>query len=132
MATAAFNTVVSVKTGGAGSFATLEGVNSASFTFGKNIIDVSTLTGATGDFRKRLGTLRDFPMSISGFFLPSDTGYQRILAQYTSGTQTDVKFDFSGGSTFTVQVVVESIEISVTPDGAQEVSISLQSTSDFS
>lgn len=132
MATAAFNTVVSVKTGGAGSFATLEGVNSASFTFGKNIVDVSTLTGATGNFRKRLGTIRDFPISLSGFFLPGDTGYTRILAEWTAGTQTEVKFDFSGGTTYTCQVVVESIEISATPDGAQEVSISLQSTSNVS
>ena len=128
MATAAYNFKVLTDTAAAGAYATtLAGVNDASITVGGNLIDVSAMNG-TNDFIQRIRGLKDFPMTISGFFNPADTAYGHIKANFTSGTQLGIKFDYSGGASFLVSnVMVESIEVSASVDGAQEVSISLQS-----
>ena len=134
MATAAYNFKVLCGTGGGAGTpsATLAGVNDASITVSGTLIDVSAMDG-TSDFVKRLRGLKDFPMSISGFFNPSDAAYTYIKANFTSGTALGIKFDYSGGASFQCNdVMVESIEVSASVDGAQEVSISLKSNATLS
>jgi predicted secreted protein len=134
MATAAYNFKVLTGTGGGAGTpsATLAGVNDASITVGGTLIDVSAMDG-TSDFVKRIRGLKDFPMTISGFFNPADAAYTHIKANFVSGTTLGIKFDYSGGASFQcVDMMVESIEVSASVDGAQEVSISLQSNATLS
>lgn len=130
MATASFNCTISTTTGG-GAFpgTTTQGVNDVSFNLSRNLIDVSQMDGASG-FVKRLAALKDFPVTISGFFLPNDTSYGHMKANFVSGTQLGVQIDFSGGDKLSLaDALVESIDISASVDGAQEVSITIQSNS---
>ena len=135
-ATASYLAEVQVNSGG-GAYSQLAGVNDVSISLGRNLVDVTTMT-ASGDFTKRLATLKDFPISISGFFEPTDTAYGYIQTAFTTPSTTlgiKVIFDGTKAATkqgFSVTCLVESIDISASVDGAQEVSISLQSNSDVS
>ena len=120
-----------------GAFSQLAGVNNVSISLGRTLVDVSVMN-ATDDFTKRLAALKDFPITISGFFEPTDTAYGHIKSAFTTPSNAlvvKVIFDGTkgaGSQGFQVTALVESIEISAAVDGAQEVSISLQSNSDVS
>jgi len=117
-----------------GSFSTLAGVNDVSVSISRTLVDVSVMN-ATDDFTKRLAALKDFPISVSGFFEPTDTAYGHIQSAFVdSALPLVVKVFFDGTKAatkrgFQVTCLVESIEVSASVDGAQEVSISLQSNS---
>jgi predicted secreted protein len=134
-ATASYLGEVQVNSGGG--FNALAGVNDVSISLSRNLVDVSVMN-ASDDFTKRLATLKDFPITISGFFEPLDTAYQSIKTAFTTpATTLTVKVipdgtKAVGSQGFQVTALVESIEISASVDGAQEVSISLQSNSDVS
>ena len=135
-ATAAYKGKVRANISGGG-FSDLAGVNDVSISLSKNLVDVSTMN-ASDDFIKRLATLSDFPISISGFFEPLDTAYGHFKNAFVNPALPvicQVYFDGSkaaGSQGFQVTVLVESIDISASVDGAQEVSISLQSNSNVS
>ncbi len=135
-ATASYNGKVRANISGGG-FSDLAGVNDVSVSLSRNLVDVSVMD-ASSDFIKRLATLKDFPISISGFFEPLDTAYGHFKNAFTNPALpviVQVYFDGSkaaGSQGFQVTALVESIEISASVDGAQEVSISLQSNSDVS
>jgi len=132
-ATASFLGEVQVNSGGG--FNALAGVNDMSISLGRTLVDVSVMN-ASDDFTKRLAALKDFPISISGFFEPTDTAYLSLQTKFTTPATTltvKVVFDGTKAATkqgFSVECLVESIDINASVDGAQEVSISLQSTSD--
>ncbi len=65
-ATASYNGKVRANISGGG-FSDLAGVNDVSVSLSRNLVDVSVMD-ASSDFIKRLATLKDFPISISGFF----------------------------------------------------------------
>jgi predicted secreted protein len=132
MATAAYNTIVKTATGGGGFGTTLQGVNNVSVSMSRNLVDVTQLDG-TKTFVQRLATLKDGPLTLSGFFLPTDTAYGHIKANFVSGTQLGIELSWDAvpNKVTCTNYQVESIEISATPDGAQEVSISLQSNADI-
>lgn len=134
MATAAYQGSVSVQGGGGGGYTAMAGVNNVSVSLSRTLVDVSAMNGSD-DFVKRLAALKDFPMSISGFFAAADTAYGHMKANFASGTQLEVRIYFdptagAGNTGFYTDCMVESIEVSASVDGAQEVSISLQSNSD--
>ncbi len=135
-ATASYKGKVRANISGGG-FSDLAGVNDVSVSLSKNLVDVSVMN-ASDDFTKRLATLSDFPISISGFFEPLDTAYGHFKNAFVNPAlpvQVQVYFDGSkaaGSQGFQVTALVESIDISASVDGAQEVSISLQSNSNVS
>ncbi len=118
-----------------GGFSTLAGVNDVSISLGRTLVDVSTMN-ASDDHTKRLAALKDFPISVSGFFEPTDTAYGHIKSAFVDASLplvVKVIFDGTkgaGSQGFQVTALVESIDVSASVDGAQEVSISLQSNSD--
>ncbi len=133
-ATASYLAQVQVNISGGG-FSSLAGVNDVSISLSRNLVDVSTMN-ASDDFIKRLATLKDFPISISGFFEPTDTAYGHLQSAFIDPSLPiviKVQFDGTKAATkrgFQVTALVESIDVSASVDGAQEVSISLQSNSD--
>ena len=133
-ATASYKAEVQVNISGGG-FSQLAGVNSASVSLGRTLVDVSTMD-ATSDFTRRLAALKDFPISLSGFFEPTDTAYGHIQDAFVDPSLplvVKVIYDGTKAATsqgFQVTALVETIDISASVDGAQEVSISLQSNSD--
>lgn len=110
--------------------ATLNGINDISLGLNKTLVDISAMNG-TNDFTKRLAALKDFPVSVSGFFDPADPAYVYLQADFTTGSdQVQCKVYYTNAAGFSVDVIVESIDFSASVDGAMEVSISLQSNSD--
>jgi predicted secreted protein len=134
MATASYNAQVQMNSGGGG-YSVLAGVNSVSISLGRTLVDVSAMNGSD-DFTKRLAALKDFPITISGFYNVSDTAYGHVKTAFTTpATTLGVKVFMDGTlgaglAGFSVTCLVESIEISASVDGAQEISINLQSNSD--
>ena len=132
-ATASYKGKVRANISGGG-YSDLAGVNDVSVSLSRNLVDVSVMN-ASDDFTKRLATLTDFPISISGFWEPTDTAYGHFKSAFTNPALpiiVQVYFDGSlgaGSQGFQVTVLVESIDISASVDGAQEVSISCQSNS---
>ncbi|QDP63945.1 MAG: hypothetical protein Unbinned3992contig1000_59 [Prokaryotic dsDNA virus sp.] len=111
---------------------TLGGVNDISFGLNKTLVDISAMDG-TSDHVARLAALKDFPLSVSGFFDPSDAAYVYLQTQFTTGGTLVMKLYYTNAAGFTLtSVLVESIDFSASVDGAMEVSVSMQSNADVS
>ena len=136
MATASYIADVQTNISGGG-YSILAGVNNVTISLGRTLVDVSAMNG-TDDFTKRLAALKDFPITVSGFFEPTATAYTNIKSAFTNAALpliVKIQFDGSNGAGsrgFQVTCLVESIEVSASVDCAQEVSINLQSNSDVS
>ena len=133
MAVASYTTRFQVADTVGGTYSTMGGVNDVSITIGRTLIDTSDMDGSS-DYTKRIAALKDIPISVSGFY-GADTAFLHLRDNFTSPTANDVFVKVLTGSGpdvgFQVQCMVESIDISASVDGAQEVSISLQSTGDL-
>ena len=134
MATAAYVSKVTFNRN-AGGHETLGGINDLSIGLNKTLVDVSAMNGAD-DFTKRIAALKDFPITVSGFFDPADAAYVYLQADFVSGSATllecKVYYGASPAAGFTLtDMRVESIDFSASVDGAMEVSISLQSNCDI-
>jgi len=106
-------------------------INEATFTINGEIVDISSFD--SGGWRERLLNLRDATITISGFYVPSDTNGQAALrtALLTQALVEDVKVlaDVNTATSgFICDAYVESFEISAAVEGAVTVSITLQST----
>jgi predicted secreted protein len=136
MASASYNVTVQVASTAGGTYTTMGGVNDVSLSLGRTLVDVSEMNGSD-DFTKRLAALKDTPITVSGFYDPADTAFGHLRSNFDdpASNQAHVKI-FTDGTTrsvgFQVQVLVESLEISASADGAQELSVNLQSAGDLS
>lgn len=111
---------------------TLGGINDISLGLNSSLVDISAMDGSS-DYTKRLRALKDFPVSVSGFFDPADLAYIQLQADFTAGSDTVAcKVYYTGAAGFEVNVIVESIDFSASVDGAMEISISLQSNGGIS
>ena len=109
---------------------TLNGINDISFGLNKTLVDISAMNGSN-DHVARLAALKDFPLSVSGFFDPADPAYVYLQTQFVSGGTMVMKLYYTAGAGFEMaSVIVESIDFSASVDGAMEVSVSMQSNSD--
>ena len=113
-------------------FSTMTGINTLSIGLNKTLVDVSAMNGVA-DFTKRIAALKDFPVTISGFFDVADVAYGYLLSDFTSGSTVLACKVFYGAATgfHLTDMRVESIDFSASVDGAMEISISLQSNSDI-
>lgn len=129
MATASYVGKFTVDRNGGGE-QTLGGINNISIGLNKTLVDVSSMNG-TDDHVKRLAALKDFPITVSGFFDASDAAYTYLKDDFVSGsTSLTCKVYYAAGGGFDVDGVVESIDFSASVDGAMEVSITIQSNDD--
>ena len=132
MATAAYVSKVTFNRN-TGGHQTLGGINDLSIGLNKTLVDVSAMNGAS-DFTKRIAALKDFPVTVSGFFDVADAAYVYLQADFVSGSATllECKVYYGAATGFTLtDMRVESIDFSASVDGAMEVSISLQSNCDI-
>ena len=129
MATAAYISKVQFNLAGGG-YHTLSGINDISFGLNKSLVDISEMNGSS-DFTQRIAALKDFPISVSGFFDPADAAYVYLQAQFVTGGVLLCDVYYTAAAGFRVTVLVESIDFSASVDGAMEVSVSLQSNSDM-
>ncbi len=110
---------------------TLNGINDISFGLNKTLVDISAMNGSN-DHIARLAALKDFPLSVSGFFDPADPAYVYLQADFTAGSDTlSCKVYYTNAAGFEIYAIVESIDFSASVDGAMEVSVNLQSNSDL-
>ena len=139
MATAAFNKTIQLSVDGGSTFHEIKGLNDASISFGGDILDSTAFDNIVNGTRSKFYGLRDASVSLSGDFLAGTTDYQiqfihKWLRNVTGETYDEnfqIKYFPEGDSvsvSFTMKVVIESIEISGSVDGKEEISISLQST----
>jgi predicted secreted protein len=112
-----------------GGYQTLNGINDISFGLNKTLVDISAMNGAD-DHTARLAALKDFPITVSGFFDPADAAYVYAQTQFVSGGSMLVDIYYTNSTGFRVTAIVESIDFSASVDGAMEVSITMQSNSD--
>ena len=111
---------------------TLNGINDISIGLNSTLVDISAMDGSS-DFTKRLRALKDFPLTVSGFFDPADAAYVYLQADFTAGSDAlSCKVYYTGAAGFEIYAIVESIDFSASVDGAMEVSISLQSNGNIS
>ena len=126
---ASFVSKVQLNLAGGGAH-TLNGINDISFGLNKTLVDISGMDG-TSDHIARLAALKDFPITVSGFFDPADAAYVYAQTQFVSGGSMLVDVYTTNSNGFRVTAIVESIDFSASVDGAMEVSISMQSNSDL-
>lgn len=135
MALASFNTSIAISATDGGTYTVMTGINDISISLGRTLVDVSDMTGsATADFTKRLAALKDIPITVSGFYDSTDTAFGHLKNNFDDPVSNGlfVKIFTSGSVGFKVQCLVESLEVSASADGAQELTVNLQSTGDLS
>lgn len=123
MANAGLDTDVHVSTDDS-TYNAVGGANSISMNLQKAMIEVTEFGDSAID---RITGLFDTPVSVSGFYSPSDTGQSAIRTQFLSGGTIYARVLPDGTNGFKVQCRVESFELSSDPSGAATFSASLQS-----
>jgi predicted secreted protein len=122
MALRAADAVISVATTSGGSYSILDGISGFGMSRKGNSIDI-TLIGA--DYIERMAGLKDASYSLSGFYLPADTGQGMIETSWMDRSDLFVKVLPDGTNGFIQQVVVDSFDTDGEADGPVELSCEL-------
>ena len=124
MATAGFSGDVDISANGS-TFNALNGANSVTVTKGRTMLDI---TDFEDDAVNRLAGLKDSSVSLSGHYIYDDTAQAALETAEAAGSAIYVRYLFDGTNYVQVQGLVESFEISATPDGTVEFSCTVQAT----
>lgn len=131
MAGAGKSFVVQVSTATGGTYTTVADINSASFNFAGENLDVTSFTTAPTAYRSRIQGLKDVTWEMSGFLKSSDTnGQAAIRAALVNDTDLfcRVLFDNTTSNYAQQQVKPASYDVSANVDGPVEFSCSLEGT----
>lgn len=123
---------INIAYGTSGSEAEVEGLDSLTFSRGRDSIDVTSFpdtTSAANAFRKKIMGLKDTTTSMSGNY-ENSTVQNLIRTNYGSGTSASLVVTWVSGNTNTVTVFVESYEISAGVDGKVEFSTDMTANGD--
>jgi len=105
----------------------ITGLNDASFNINGETIEVTTFESA--GWKERIAGLKDFSMSLSGFYEKDDADGQGALkTALLNGTSVPVDYLVDGSSGFRGDYLVTSMETGASPSGEVTVSFSLEST----
>jgi predicted secreted protein len=124
MALAGHQALVSAASSVSGSYAALDGIKQFSVSDSRDLLDITDFRDAI--VRARIAGLRDYQVTLSGEFEPSDTGYQTLKGCYEAGAIASISVLYNSSVTagFGYPIVIESMEISAGVDGTVEVSLS--------
>lgn len=123
MATAGKNALLKISTNGS-TFTTCLGVKSASASIDGANLDTTVF----GDsFMERIQGIKDFKVSISGFYVPGDTtGQQAIRSALINDTLLYVQFLPDGTTGFQMLVKVSKFDVQAGVESTADVSIELE------
>lgn len=106
---------------------TIAGLNEASFSASGESIDTTTFSSS--GWKERIQGLKEFSMSLSGFYDPTDTNGQVALrTAWLNGTTVTVDYLVDGAVGFQGDYLVTSMEIGAGTSGEVSVSFELEST----
>lgn len=106
----------------------IQGLNDASFSLNGETIDVTTFNMT---YKKRIQGLKEFSMSLSGFYTPSDAnGQKAIESAAINGTEVNIAYLPDGTNGFSGNYLA-TFEIGASPSGEVTVSYSLESTGEL-
>lgn len=106
---------------------TIAGLNEASFSASGETIDTTTFN--SNGWKEKMQGLKEFSMSLSGFYEPNDTNGQVALRDaWLNGTTVTVDYLVDGTNGFQGSYLVTSFEIGSGVSGEVSVSIELEST----
>ena len=105
----------------------IKGLNDASFNINGETIEVTTFESA--GWKERIQGLKDFAMSLSGFYEKDDANGQGALkSALLNGTSISVDYLVDGAAGFRGDYLVTSMETGAGASGEVTVSFSLEST----
>ena len=124
MALAGHQTLVSAASSVSGSYAALDGIKQFSVSDSRDLLDITDFRDAI--VRARIAGLRDYQVTMSGEFEPSDTGFLTLRGCYEAGVVASIAILHNTTTTsgYGYPITIESMEISAGVDGTLEVSIS--------
>lgn len=122
MATAGFSGVVAVSTDDS-TYNALNGCNSVSMPTSRAMLDITDFEDTSVN---RIAGLKDSSASLSGHFDHSDTAQAALRAAAASGATVYVRYLYDGTNGTKIAGIVESFELSATPDGTVEFSCTVQ------
>ena len=106
---------------------TIAGLNEASFSASGETIETTTFE--SNGWKEKIQGLKEFSMSLSGFYEPTDTNGQVALRDaYMNGTTVTIDYLVDGTVGFQGSYLVTSMEIGAGTSGEVSVSYELEST----
>lgn len=131
MATAGKSFVIQVSTATGGTYTTVADIQSASFSFAGENLDVTAFSTAPTAYRSRIQGLKDVTWEMSGFLKSTDTNGQAALRN-SLVNDTDIflrcLFQNTTADLAQQQVKVSAYDVTASVDGVVEVSISAEGT----
>ena len=107
------------------------GVNNATFTVNREIVDITAFKSSANGFRDRLANLGDAGGSMAGFYTPTDTSGQVVLrASALTGSEVSgltVLAASSAGTGFKCDAFIESFETNPAVEGSVPFTCNFQS-----
>jgi TP901-1 family phage major tail protein len=105
----------------------IKGLNDASFNLNGETIEVTTFESA--GWKERISGLKDFAMSLSGFYEKDDAlGQGALKDALLNGTSIPVDYLVDGAAGFRGDYLVTSFETGASASGEVTASYSLEST----
>jgi len=102
-------------------------LNDAGFSINGETIETTCFE--SDGWKERIAGLKDFAMSLSGFYNGTDATGQNVLrTNMLSGAETTVDYLVDGTTGFQGNYLVTNIDTGATPSGEVTVSFSLEST----
>jgi len=106
---------------------TIAGLNEASFSASGETIETTTFE--SNGWKEKIQGLKEFSMSLSGFYEPTDTNGQVALRDaYMNGTTVTIDYLVDGTVGFQGSYLVTSMEVGADTSGEVSVSFELEST----
>lgn len=87
---------------------------------------IETTDFADSNLKRRLSTMRDVSISMSGQLESTCSGWQKIKASYDAQAVAYIRIQTSATNGYTYAMLAENFEISAQVDGAVDLSVSLQ------
>ncbi len=106
---------------------TVQGLNDASFSANGETLDVTTFE--SNGWKEKIQGLKEFNLSVSGFYEPTDANGQVVLRDaWLNGTEPTVDYLVDGTVGFRGTYLVTSMEMGASASGEVSVSFELEST----
>jgi predicted secreted protein len=118
-----YNALISCATGASETYTPLDGISQFSVSDQTDQIDITDFTDS--NLRRRLSTMRDITISMSGQLESTSSAWQRVKACYDAQSVVYIRIQTTATRGYTYAMLAESFEISATVDGSVDLSVNL-------
>lgn len=124
MALPGYGLLISCATGASATYVPLDGIGQCSISDSTDQIEITDFTDS--NLKRRLSTMRDVSISMSGQLESTNSGWQALKASYDAQAVAYIRIQTTATRGYTYAMLAESFEISASVDGAVDLSVSLQ------